>query len=919
MTLSRPHPSPRAAAFGVLLLLLGAVCTAAELTGSSLDSWVVPACLATGSLAAVALVTRLTTGLRGRSGRPWRALVVAGALLASGQLVAGFRGVTADRSTGGIEDLAMLSAAPVALAGALWLMPTRAGRRIGSRALLDGSILTASLALLGHIALGGVLPAGGAAADELLATAYPLVAVALCGIGLLPVTAVAESRRRAATWMLVTFLGMAVVAVSGAVGRATGAPLPLLLADLVWLGTLATAARGAATDPGEPAGPPEHHTLPLRGGLTALASAGVLLAVLTGAAALGRSVSTAEAVGGLVVVGLMSVRTLLWALDAHRLTRRLQNAERRFRSLVHSGDAVTLVLDAAGRVTWASGAVAAQLGWRADELAGRGLAALLHVASRAVLARLVAAVRSGSAVELPVTFRLGARSGAWHDVEVLGAAPDREAGSLVLHLRDVTERSTTQRELERLAYTDFLTGLPNRARLMAALDDAISRAPAGARSCLLLLDLDGFKSVNDVAGHDAGDALLREVAAHLSGAARERDLVARLGGDEFALVVDSGPEEALALAERLVRGLDRTHRFPAGASGPGGAPAVGPPLHVSASIGVAEIGRHGDASATMREADLALRTAKADGKNGVRACGQALVEETGRRSRLARDLPQALERGELRVVYQPVASLDERRVLGLEALARWDHPELGAVSPEEFVALAEEDGLIVPLQRWVIRTATAEHARLIAGGRDLRLGVNISALHVQARCLVEDVTTALEAAGLPADRLILELTESVFTDDADLLRSTLAELSDLGCIVSLDDFGRGASSLTQLARLPVDVLKMDRGFVTGLESDPRRAALVAGVVDLGRTLGMDVVAEGVETPAQLAVLRSLGCRLLQGWLIGRPVPAAELAAAVDGFDAGVLDVPAGLPGNAPGGATVSHATHDTVHLAGRLG
>ncbi len=908
--MTRPRPCLRdTVVFGVVLVLLGAVCTVAELSGSSLDSWVVPACLASGSLAAVVLVTRLTAGLTGRSGRPWRALVVAGALLAGGQLIAGVRGVTADRSTGGVEDLAMLAAAPVALAGALWLMPTRAGRRIGSRALLDGSILTASVALLGNVALGDLLPEGGAATDELLATAYPLVAVALCGIGLLPVTAVAEVRRRPATWLLVTFLGMAVVAVSGAVGRATGAAAPLLLADLAWLGTLAAAARGAAIDPGEPAGPPAHRTLPLRGGLAALAGASVLLAVLTGGAALGRPMSTAEAVGGLVVVGLMSARTLLWALDAHRLTRRLQRAERRFRALVHSGDAVTVALDGAGRVAWASGPVAEQLGWDDEELTGRSLRSLLHEDSRDLVAGLTAAVRAGTAVELPVTVRMSTASGP-RDVEVLGAAPDGEGSrGLVLHLRDVTERSTTQRELERMAYTDFLTGLPNRARLMAALDTAITRAADGRRACLILLDLDGFKSVNDVAGHDAGDLLLQEVAGHLAGAARDGDLVARLGGDEFALVVDSGPSEALALAERLVALLDRTHRFP----GPGGADGSGPPLHVSASIGVAEIGRHGDASATMREADLALRTAKAHGKNGVRACGQAIVEETVRRSRLARDLPLAIERGELRVAYQPVAGLVERRVLGLEALVRWDHPELGAVSPEEFVALAEEDGLIVPLQRWVIRTATAEHARLIAGGRDLRLAVNVSVLHVQARCLVEDVASALEQAGLPADRLMIELTESVFADDAELLRDTLAALSDLGCVISLDDFGRGSSSLTQLAGLPVDVLKMDRGFVTGIESDPRRAALVAGVVDLGRTLGMDIVAEGVETPAQLAALTSLGCRFLQGWLLGRPVPAAELPALVDGFD------PAVLAAAVPADGDVSHDTSPGVHLVGRLG
>ncbi|RBY82259.1 bifunctional diguanylate cyclase/phosphodiesterase [Blastococcus sp. TF02A-26] len=910
MTRSRPHPRS-VVAFGVLLVLLGAVCVGAELAGSALEGWVVPACLAVGSLAAVVLVASLTADLPGRSGRPWRALALAGLLLATGQLIAGVRGVMADRTTGGLEDLAMLAAAPVAIAGAVWLMPTRAGRRIGSRALLDGLIVTASVAVLGHIVLGDLLPTGGAATEELLATAYPLVAVALCGVGLVPVTAVAEERRSAATWLLVTFLGMAVVAVSGAVGRDADSALPLLLADLAWLATLAAAARGAATDPGEPAVPPAHRTLPLRGGLAALAAAALLLAVLTGGSALGLSLTTAQAAGGLLVVGLMSVRTLLWALDAHRLTRRLQRAERRFRALVHSGDAVTVVLDEGDRVSWASGPVAEQLGWDDVELTGRPLVALLHVQHRATLAQVVAAVRAGAPVELPVTVRLGSRAGAWHDIEILGAAPDGEGSlGLVLHLRDVTERSATQRELERMAYTDFLTGLPNRARLMAALDTAIARADAGRRSCLLLLDLDGFKAVNDVAGHDAGDRLLREVAGHLSGAARDRDLVARLGGDEFAIVVDSGPDEAIALAERLVALLDRTHRFPTAPAGPDSGEASGPPLHVSTSIGVAEIGRHGDASATMRQADLALRTAKAHGKNGVRASGQAIVEETGRRSRLSRDLPLALEREELWVAYQPVAGVEQGRVLGLEALVRWDHPELGPVSPEEFIAVAEQEGLIVPLQRWVIRTATAQHARLVADGRDLRVAVNVSALHVQARCLVEDVAEALERSGLPADRLMIELTESVFTDDAELLRTTLGRLSDLGCVIALDDFGRGASSLTQLAGLPVDILKMDRGFVTGIDTDPRTAALVATVVDLGRTLGMDVVAEGVETTAQVAALRALGCGFLQGWLVGRPVPADVLVALVDGFDPGVLGSP---------GGDVSHATAADVHLVGRVG
>jgi diguanylate cyclase (GGDEF)-like protein len=413
---------------------------------------------------------------------------------------------------------------------------------------------------------------------------------------------------------------------------------------------------------------------------------------------------------------------------------------------------------------------------------------------------------------------------------------------------------------------------------MAALEAALDRAGRGSSACVLLVDLDGFKAVNDVAGHDAGDRLLCEVADALRAEARATDLVARLGGDEFALVVDAGPEEALALAERLVARLDHTRRHG----------DTGPLLHVSASVGVTEVLPGIDASATVREADLALRTVKAQGKNGVRASGEALVEESARRSRLARDLPTAITHGQLRLVYQPVAGTDQQRVLGVEALLRWDHPELGPVSPEEFVGLAEEDGLIVPLQRWVLETATAEHARLVAGGRDLKLGVNISVRHLQARCLVEDVTHALQRSGLPARLLMIEVTESVLMDDDERLLAELAELSALGCIVSLDDFGKGYSSLAYLARLPVHVLKMDRGFVSGIDTDPRGAALVGSVVDLGRTLGMDVVAEGVETRAQAEVLTRLGCAFLQGWLIGRPVPAADLPAAVDGFDAGLL-------------------------------
>jgi EAL domain-containing protein (putative c-di-GMP-specific phosphodiesterase class I) len=354
--------------------------------------------------------------------------------------------------------------------------------------------------------------------------------------------------------------------------------------------------------------------------------------------------------------------------------------------------------------------------------------------------------------------------------------------------------------------------------------------------------------------------------------------------------VPAGLSEATALAERIVADLHDVHRsVPTG----GGHPDL--VFDVSCSIGVTELDPADDVPTTIRHADLALRAAKAAGKDCVRSSGEAADSATGRRTRLARDLPDALDRGQLRVVYQPIVGAPDRRVVGLEALLRWRHPVLGDVPPDEFIPLAEDDGLIVPLQRWVLGEATTVLAGLLREGRDLRLGVNISVRHLQAGCLVPDVTAALRASGVPADRLLLEVTESLFVSERERADGDLQTLHDLGCRIALDDFGRGYSTFAYLARLPVDVLKMDRQFLADIGHDERSAALVQSVIDLARRLGIDVVAEGVETAGELAALRDLGCRYLQGHLLGRPTEVADLAAVVDGFDGAMLDVaPLGL-------------------------
>jgi diguanylate cyclase (GGDEF)-like protein len=517
-------------------------------------------------------------------------------------------------------------------------------------------------------------------------------------------------------------------------------------------------------------------------------------------------------------------------------------------------------------------------GWAAGAAPSPGRAGLLAVAV------LLAVVRTAAwAVDVVGLARTSPRTEPAPPSP--GAATDRSGAvdGPVTAPRHPAGRVTSERELERLAYTDYLTGLPNRARFMAELEAAAAAAARGQAHCLLLLDLDGFKAVNDVAGHEAGDHLLCEIADVLRAGARDGDLVARLGGDEFALLVPGPPAEATALAERLVHLLDRSFRAPA----PDGAP--GPVFPVSGSIGVAVLRPRDEAPAAVRHADLALRAAKAAGKGCVRSSGEAIDSAMGRRSRLARDLPAALAERQLRLVYQPVAGVAHRKVLGLEALVRWEHPLLGTVPPDEFIALAEDEGLIVPLQQWVIGTALADAAELFRDGHRLQIGVNVSVRHLQAGCLVPDVARALAASGVPAENLILDITESVVLEGQDRVTADLATLREMGCILALDDFGRGWSSLAYLARLPVHILKMDREFVADIERDPRSATLVAGVIELGRSLGLDVVAEGVETPGQAAVLQGMGCRYLQGYLVGRPVPMEQVRAVVRDFDPTVLD------------------------------
>lgn len=856
-----------------------------------------PLALAAATAVVAAMALRDSRGLDPQSRTLWRAVSLVTAMLAVGQLLRGLSGAGVNPMSTGLSDLPLAATGPVTVLVCVHLVRSNGGR-LRAQVALDASVALLALGVLVEVLVPAARNASAGAGDPLLTAGYPAVSAVLIAVGLVTFAGVGPARRAAAGWLLACFSALAVTMVSGSLAAVAHAPVLDAVTCVAYVAMLCCAASALGRYPAPGTVGEQSAAMPLAGVVISYCLAfGVVVLLLLGWTA-GRPVSVVEGVATAVLLVLTLVRTLLWAADAARLTRQVLRAEAYFRTLVHSAADITIVLDSEGRITWDSGAGRHPHGWTARDLGGRPLTDFVHEEDRAELQAALAAGAEPDQGRGRV-FRLRSRDGRWPAYETVRVVPSGpfqgrpgeftaaagDAG-LVLHLRDVDDRRQNELELERMAYTDYLTGLPNRARLMAALAGARARAADGESACVLMLDLDGFKAVNDIAGHDAGDLLLVEVADRLRATVRDQDLVGRLGGDEFAVVVRGTLDEATALAERILVELAGVHR-----SVP--TPGTDPDLvfDVSCSIGVTELHPGDEVPATVRNADLALRAAKAAGKGCVRRHGETADGATRRRTRLARDLPDALDRGQLRLVYQPVVGTAERRVLGVEALVRWDHPVLGEVSPAEFIPLAEDDGLIVPLQRWVLETATAELAGLLRQGRDLQLGVNISVRHLQSGSLVPDVAAALARAGLPPRRLMLEVTESLFIGEPDRAGGDLQTLHDMGCVISLDDFGRGYSTFAYLARLPVDVLKMDREFLATIEDDARSAALVESVIDLGRRLSIDVVAEGVETPGQLAALRGLGCQYLQGFLLGRPTPPEQLGAVIDGFDAGLLDGP----------------------------
>ena len=530
-----------------------------------------------------------------------------------------------------------------------------------------------------------------------------------------------------------------------------------------------------------------------------------------------------------------------------------------------------LIVDAEQRILTANHALSRHTGYDLQEVIGEKPAMLLPAVAPGMWQ--AAASRGTWQGELAVRRRNGSEYPAW-----LMVSGVRESGGTLSHYIvtsiDISDRKKSEQRIRFLAEHDVLTELPNRSLATERLRMAMqSAARSGRKVAVMFIDLDRFKHINDSLGHHIGDQLLRSVSQRLVESVRAGDTVSRLGGDEFVVVLADvdGPDEVAQVVEhRLIPLVRRPHHV------------EGAELHVSCSVGIALYPDDAsDLDELMRHADTAMYQAKAEGKDGARFFTAEMNERTQARMQLELSLRHALEQGQFELHYQPLVQARGGRTVGAEALLRWRHPERGMVPPSEFVPLAEEVGLIVPIGAWVIDEACRQMAAWRREGVPAPgVSVNLSARQLRDDDLIETVRGSLERHGLPAGALELELTESMLMEDAERNLRQLHALRGLGVRLAIDDFGTGYSSLAYLNRFPIHRLKIDRRFVHQMLDDHTERAITMAVIGLGHTLGLEVVAEGVETEGAASLLRQAGCDLLQGWLFGRPMPAVAFAAAL---------------------------------------
>ena len=729
-----------------------------------------------------------------------------------------------------------------------------------SRTLLDGAVSAVALWFVAYALLlePASVGAGLPLLTELVVLGYPAADVFVLGMvaSVLPRVARQARRELAVTGTGLALFAMADVAYSVLAAQGTyradswvavlyEAGLVLIAAG-VWSrqSTSATVDRWART-------------------LAALQHAPVVAAVGVGAAvaARGDSIQGVQLTAGVVLVAALFLRQLVSSRDRNVLTARLQAREELFRALVTGASDLITLHEADGTVLYASPAVERVLGLRGEELLGGSIGDLVEPSDRLRMGALFQEVLDSPGHQAEMMVRVTAAGGEyrWMQVQLKNALDDPSVGGIVGNARDVHERYLLEQQLTHAAFHDPLTGLGNLAQTRALLRAAYE---IPRQATVVLVDLDGFKAVNDTFGHAHGDALLQQVAERLSGCLRTDDEVTRIGGDEFVLVLN-GLQDAAAISSRVLTVL----REPV--------PVAGTSVSVRASLGVALTTDAESPDELLRNADLAMYSSKEAGRDRVTWYEPWMHASAARRLALHHGLRIALAEDQLALHYQPIVRLPDGELVGAEALLRWEHPEEGEISPEDFIPVAEETGIIDEIDVWVLERACRDIAAWTAAGLDVpRVSINVSRRHMTPE-LPDLVATALARHGLSGQRLCLEVTESAVVADAEVAASALGRVRELGVSVALDDFGSGESSLSQLARLPIDAVKIDRSFTSTALSDASALRLLTSIVGVCQALRLPVVAEGVEEAALAGFLAGIGCDRAQGFHFGRPQPGED--------------------------------------------
>jgi diguanylate cyclase (GGDEF)-like protein len=869
-------------------------------------------------LATAGAVVGLWTGARRYSGpvaRGYRWLGGAALFWCAGLIVDSVLAGTLSSSAPppSLADVAPLLGLAAAATGIMVLASPRAGEKAQASGpvlpgLADGYVMAVALLVIGWVvAFSSEFHHSGERPESfLLDLLHPLADLAVLG-ALLPVLTVA--------WRLVLVPYLSLLVLTGADSLGVGARISgghegileqlavivaaCLLGLAPWVEPIAArwglapwrreeqAAGSAGESP--PGGPARRNTpVTSAGAATIIAAVAVVAAafvVIVSGLASAPATGLALVIAGGAAVLVVAVRILMLVRENGVAVRMWRESSDSLRDLADRTGDIVLMCDLDGMITYASPAVAS-FSYQPEALVGKALLEFVHPedveAGRVAVQEVLSAAEdapgagAGAAAGQPAgrkgrfSGRLRAADGTWRHVEcvVLLYRLPGEPAQMLVSARDVSDQVALRQQVTHLTFHDGLTGLPNRAYVEERAREALA-VHEGRQAGVIFLDLDGFTAVNDLVGHGAGDLVLAQAARRLRAVVPAQETVARWGGDEFAVLMENaqGTQEIAELAERLLGTI------------------AGEPFRVAdreigltASVGVA-LADEGLPGLVLRNADVAMARAKDSGGGRVEVYAAHMHADVVRRLDLASDLQRALTREELTLQYQPIVELATSRVTGAEALIRWWRGD-EAVSPRAFLTVAEDSGLIVPLGEWVLRKACAQGAAWRAASWDIDVSVNMSLRQLNAPHFPAQVAAALAETGLPPGALTIEVGERMLVEDAGLIVDRLAELRGLGVKLAIDDFGTGYASLAHLRELPVDIIKIDPSFVSGLGQDPTLTLLTRTIVQVGRDLGMQVVAEGIEHPRQLAELREMGCGYGQGFLVARPMAASGVEALI---------------------------------------